>query len=184
MNRKSSPARSPPRPRAESAGPWLGSDCCRAARRWRSVVSERQRGTPTEGTFGVRRSGAARLVEWSPEAPTRDVCCGSQLPTAATLTHRSGLPPMIRVKQVALRATSGDRRLQGHRPEGLSRQGSRLRWRARKRGPHHASDNPQKADGAQGRNRTTDTAIFSRMLYQLSYLGIVRAGLGLGRRGV
>jgi hypothetical protein len=26
--------------------------------------------------------------------------------------------------------------------------------------------------GAQGRNRTTDTAIFSRMLYQLSYLGI------------
>ncbi len=29
-----------------------------------------------------------------------------------------------------------------------------------------------KANGAQGRNRTTDTAIFSRMLYQLSYLGI------------
>jgi hypothetical protein len=28
-----------------------------------------------------------------------------------------------------------------------------------------------KAHGAQGRNRTTDTAIFSRMLYQLSYLG-------------
>ena len=28
-----------------------------------------------------------------------------------------------------------------------------------------------KADGAQGRIRTTDTAIFSRMLYQLSYLG-------------
>ena len=25
-------------------------------------------------------------------------------------------------------------------------------------------------NGAQGRNRTTDTAIFSRMLYQLSYL--------------
>ena len=31
-------------------------------------------------------------------------------------------------------------------------------------------------NGAQGRNRTTDTAIFSRMLYQLSYLGAVRAG--------
>ena len=29
-----------------------------------------------------------------------------------------------------------------------------------------------KTNGAQGRNRTTDTAIFSRMLYQLSYLGI------------
>ena len=29
--------------------------------------------------------------------------------------------------------------------------------------------------GAQGRDRTTDTAIFSRMLYQLSYLGILGA---------
>ena len=27
------------------------------------------------------------------------------------------------------------------------------------------------ADGAQGRDRTTDTAIFNRMLYQLSYPG-------------
>ena len=36
--------------------------------------------------------------------------------------------------------------------------------------------------GAQGRDRTTDTAIFSRMLYQLSYLGIrslLRLGNGL-----
>ena len=30
-------------------------------------------------------------------------------------------------------------------------------------------------NGAQGRDRTTDTAIFSRMLYQLSYLGRCRA---------
>ncbi len=30
---------------------------------------------------------------------------------------------------------------------------------------------PNDLNGAQGRNRTTDTAIFSRMLYQLSYLG-------------
>ena len=29
-------------------------------------------------------------------------------------------------------------------------------------------------DGAQGRDRTADTAIFSRMLYQLSYLGMIR----------
>jgi hypothetical protein len=28
-------------------------------------------------------------------------------------------------------------------------------------------------NGAQGRDRTTDTAIFSRMLYQLSYLGVL-----------
>ena len=33
-----------------------------------------------------------------------------------------------------------------------------------------------KANGAQGRSRTTDTAIFSRMLYQLSYLGMPFAG--------
>jgi hypothetical protein len=37
-------------------------------------------------------------------------------------------------------------------------------------------------DGAQGRNRTTDTAIFSRMLYQLSYLGIPREVLEQDRR--
>src|SRR5271165_954103 len=35
-----------------------------------------------------------------------------------------------------------------------------------------------KGTGAQGRNRTTDTAIFSRMLYQLSYLGAPRASDG------
>ena len=28
------------------------------------------------------------------------------------------------------------------------------------------------SDGAQGRDRTTDTVIFSHVLYQLSYLGI------------
>ena len=30
-------------------------------------------------------------------------------------------------------------------------------------------------DGARGRDRTTDTAIFNRMLYKLSYLGAVTA---------
>ena len=33
-------------------------------------------------------------------------------------------------------------------------------------------------DGAQGRNRTTDTVIFSHVLYQLSYLGLFRAEPG------
>ncbi len=37
--------------------------------------------------------------------------------------------------------------------------------------------------GAQGRNRTTDTAIFSRMLYQLSYLGVINLCKGCNRRG-
>ncbi len=38
-------------------------------------------------------------------------------------------------------------------------------------------------NGAQGRNRTTDTAIFSRMLYQLSYLGTSK-GARPGERAV
>ncbi len=36
------------------------------------------------------------------------------------------------------------------------------------------------SNGAQGRNRTTDTAIFSRMLYQLSYLGVLWRGASEG----
>jgi hypothetical protein len=39
-------------------------------------------------------------------------------------------------------------------------------------------------NGAQGRNRTTDTAIFSRMLYQLSYLGVSRTAQGPAERAV
>ena len=35
----------------------------------------------------------------------------------------------------------------------------------------------QNGNGAQGRNRTTDTAIFNRMLYQLSYLGAKSSNL-------
>jgi hypothetical protein len=35
-------------------------------------------------------------------------------------------------------------------------------------------------NGAQGRDRTTDTAIFSRMLYQLSYLGTSNPRTGSG----
>ena len=33
-----------------------------------------------------------------------------------------------------------------------------------------------KRNGAQGRNRTTDTVIFSHVLYQLSYLGAPERG--------
>jgi hypothetical protein len=35
--------------------------------------------------------------------------------------------------------------------------------------------------GAQGRNRTTDTVIFSHVLYQLSYLGARNSPSGVGR---
>lgn len=34
---------------------------------------------------------------------------------------------------------------------------------------------PARANGARGRNRTTDTMIFSHVLYQLSYPGIAAA---------
>ena len=38
--------------------------------------------------------------------------------------------------------------------------------------------------GAQGRNRTTDTVIFSHVLYQLSYLGAGKPrDAGLPKRG-
>ena len=36
--------------------------------------------------------------------------------------------------------------------------------------------NNRKLNGAQGRNRTSDTRIFNPLLYQLSYLGIFRCG--------
>ena len=36
----------------------------------------------------------------------------------------------------------------------------------------------KKANGAQRRNRTTDTRIFNPLLYQLSYLGVFGYGLG------
>ena len=35
---------------------------------------------------------------------------------------------------------------------------------------------PVRENGAQGRDRTTDTVIFSHVLYQLSYLGISQCG--------
>jgi hypothetical protein len=39
------------------------------------------------------------------------------------------------------------------------------------------------SDGAQGRNRTTDTVIFSHVLYQLSYLGAGRLNKAGWERG-
>ena len=45
----------------------------------------------------------------------------------------------------------------------------------------------EQSGGAQGRNRTTDTMIFSHVLYQLSYLGIRRTGrnrTGSGERAL
>src|SRR6266550_2545372 len=47
----------------------------------------------------------------------------------------------------------------------------------------------ERSVGAQGRNRTTDTVIFSHVLYQLSYLGAAPTGGGgspryKGRPGV
>jgi hypothetical protein len=50
-------------------------------------------------------------------------------------------------------------------------------------GPHQLNDFTAEKNGAQGRNRTSDTRIFNPLLYQLSYLGILRVasiGNGLG----
>ena len=40
--------------------------------------------------------------------------------------------------------------------------------------------NAIQGDGAQGRSRTTDTRIFSPLLYQLSYLGILSRNRSVG----
>src|SRR5438874_12877025 len=44
------------------------------------------------------------------------------------------------------------------------------------------SDTAKQARGAQGRNRTTDTRIFSPLLYRLSYLGMLAKRAPAGRR--
>ncbi len=58
---------------------------------------------------------------------------------------------------------------------------SRTQWPVPSAGrrPAGAGKDPAKSahgDGAQGRIRTTDTVIFSHVLYQLSYLGAHRVG--------
>ena len=45
------------------------------------------------------------------------------------------------------------------------------------------SDRFDLKNGAQGRNRTTDTVIFSHVLYQLSYLGASAASGSGGYKG-
>ena len=50
----------------------------------------------------------------------------------------------------------------------------------RKNAARLSAEDYESGNGAQGRNRTTDTAIFSRMLYQLSYLGGAPAGASPG----
>ncbi len=57
--------------------------------------------------------------------------------------------------------------------------------RAKRVGRHDDRVNSIGKNGAQGRSRTTDTAIFSRMLYQLSYLGNAGAAqIDQLRRGI
>ena len=56
----------------------------------------------------------------------------------------------------------------------LSLTAIRVAIRAAKRPDH--SKGPG-LSGAKGQNRTADTAVFSRVLYRLSYLGVGEAGL-------
>ncbi len=60
---------------------------------------------------------------------------------------------------------------------------ARLKKVGVKGGKNRGRSKPDLRHGAQGRNRTTDTAIFSRMLYQLSYLGRSLAGKKARRAG-
>ena len=58
----------------------------------------------------------------------------------------------------------------GDRGEGLRHSLKRANWQSCR-----VSLRTEKGSGASGRDRTTDTTIFSRMLYQLSYRGIAIA---------
>ncbi len=60
-----------------------------------------------------------------------------------------------------------------------SNQTTRFRDVAKGDAPSRDSGN-----GARGRNRTTDTMIFSHVLYQLSYPGIVSATIHMDRRAL
>ena len=48
---------------------------------------------------------------------------------------------------------------------------------------HHATNSTTPSFSGQGRNRTTDTTIFSRVLYQLSYLAQKKIRPGLSATG-
>ena len=51
-------------------------------------------------------------------------------------------------------------------------------WRFCRPLPYHLATSPSiKLNGGQRRNRTTDTGIFSPLLYRLSYLSIIMAGV-------
>src|SRR6476646_4750676 len=54
---------------------------------------------------------------------------------------------------------------------------------ARANDPWVSPGHPAGGDGAQGRDRTTDTVIFSHVLYQLSYLGSWKRAGGPFKRG-
>ena len=59
--------------------------------------------------------------------------------------------------------------------DGLGRRG---RCRELDFGACNGSMSLTEGDGAQGRNRTSDTRIFSPLLYQLSYLGLPAGSVG------
>src|SRR3546814_17074490 len=59
--------------------------------------------------------------------------------------------------------------------------GSRLSPMSEVQSVTHVSGSDKSRNGAQGRSRTTDTMIFSHVLYQLSYLGKREESVGRGR---
>lgn len=54
----------------------------------------------------------------------------------------------------------------------------RVLWRGKKKGLATDWSQAPEFNGAEGRNRTADTGIFSPLLYRLSYLGTHPYGLG------
>ena len=72
---------------------------------------------------------------------------------------------------MALSRTGFSGRGPGARSSNIDVSSSEMPLNVSSGGSRTTKDEAGRTSGAQGRNRTTDTAIFSRMLYQLSYLG-------------
>ena len=113
--------------------------------------------TISEGSAKVRDSIMTRRTEVAERLEIAPLNEGEELDQRMNFSAPSGLNQIF--ASCAGRRTAGPPKqtfvVSGHNP------GARLLW---------------SGDGAQGRIRTTDTRIFSPLLYQLSYLGVSLPG--------
>ena len=121
-------------------------------------------GIPSEcSAHGLRKAAACRLAEAG----------ATELEIRAITGHQTSreVSRYTKAANQKLMAKSAMEKLTGNKIVPLKRTGVSYRKNRKE------DQNVKRWNGAQGRNRTTDTVIFSHVLYQLSYLG------GWRRRG-